>query len=291
MLNHPLAHTLARVRQLNVSLKFEFGQPAGDGWIAVPTDLAPGASHLDALITIMQRRLRTKAAAVIGSSVLQNYQWSLISTAVACYLSDRRVPNISPANTRMHYTAELGTDALALLRPQFIALPDDPAAAHPHAHVVPDHAALRLNLRMQIEDHLGVVIEQLCAHLGCKPRGLWLNAADSFASTLIWLMQEQHPMSTYEQIDAECAALIRVSGSPLNNRWTGLIQLSYQAHSQVFLNRATCCYWYKTEGGECCSTCPRRPLEERHERLRAYLFAKHQPPITGSAFLLSRTQG
>jgi hypothetical protein len=275
MMNHPLEQTLARARELNEYLKPQLGAPSGEGWIA-HTDLAPGAARLEALIAATQARLRTKAAAIVGSAVLQSYQWPLISTAVVCYLLNRRVPDLRPEATRTRYNAEHEADALALLGGRFTALPGDSAASHPDATVVADLLTLRTVLRTGIEAHLGAVIDQLCAHLGCKGRGLWLNVADSLAGTFVWLAQEQQPVTTLEQLEAEVAALIRSPGSPLHNRRIGLIQLSHQERSQVFLDRATCCYWYKTEGGEYCSTCPHRTPEDRRERLLRYL-AEEQP--------------
>lgn len=280
-MHHPLEQTLARARQLNDHLKPELGAPSGERWVA-HTDLAPGAAYLETLIAATQARLRTKAAAIVGSAVLQGYQWPLISTAIACYLLDRRVPDLTPANTRIRYTAEHEADALALLGGRFTTLSDDPAADYPDATVVPDLNALRAMLRSTVEAHLGVVIDQLCARLGCKPRGLWLNVADSLAGTLVWLLQEQQPATALEAIEAEVVALVRVPGSPLSSRQIGLLQLSHGAQRQVFLNRATCCYWYKTEGGEYCSTCPHRTPESRRERLLAYM-AEEQAQQHGAA--------
>jgi hypothetical protein len=273
-LNHFLAQTLEHARQFNEYLKPELGTPSDPAWYAA-ADLAPGAPLLEELIAHTQARLHTKAAAIVGSAVLQSYQWPLVSTAVACYLLDRRVPDLRPETTRTRYTAEHEADALALLSGRFTALSGDTAVAHPDVTVVPDLAALRTTLRTTIEAHLGVVIEQLCGRLGCKPRGLWLNVADSLAGTFVWLVQEQGTATTLEQLEADLAALIRAPGSPLTNRQIGLIPLNHQERTQIFLDRATCCYWYKTDGGEYCSSCPHRTAAERRERWLAYLAKEH----------------
>jgi hypothetical protein len=269
-MHHPLAQTLARMHALNAYRKAELGVPSGAGWIAHP-DLAPGAAWLEALITATQARLRTTAAAIVGSALLQSYQWPLISTTVACYLLDQRVPDLTLANTQIHYTAEHEADRLALRDGRFMALPDDPAASHPDATVVPDRAALRSALRIGIEAHLGVVIDQLCARLGCKPRGLWLNVTDALAGNLVWVAQERDPATSLAALEGELDALIGVPGSPLTSRTIGLIQLRHQQRSLIFPDRATCCYWYKTEGGDYCSTCPKRTPDDRRQRLLAYL--------------------
>ncbi len=270
MMNHPLEQTLARVRALNTYLKSELGTPKGEGWIS-PTDLAPGAVWLETMIGATQARLRTKAAAIIGSAILQSYQWPLISTAIACYVCDRRVPDLSVTKTLTHYNAAHHADALAFLGEQFICLPNDPAASHPDASVAPDPSALCIALRTGIAAHLGIVINQLCIRLGCKPFGLWLNVTDTLAGTLIWLAQLQQPAPTLSQLEAEIETLICLPGSPLNRHQVELIELHYQEQRRVFLNRATCCYWYKTDGGDYCSTCPHRTPEDRRERLLRYL--------------------
>lgn len=275
MIDNPLAQTVARARQLNEYLKPELGEPSGEGWIAVPAALAPGAPYLETLIAATQARLRTKAASIVGSAVLQSYQWPLVSTAVVCYLIDRRVPDLSLEHTRTHYNAAHEADALALLTGRFTALPGDPASVHPEATVVPDRATLRATLRITVEAHLGVVIEQLCARLGCKPRGLWLNVADSLAGTLVWLAQERDRTIRLAALEREVEGLIRVPGSPLRAREIGLIELTYGERSRIYLDRATCCYWYKTDGGDYCSTCPHRTRQDRRERLLRYLAEEH----------------
>jgi hypothetical protein len=274
MAHQPLAQTLERIRLLNEYLKPELGRPSDGAWFTA-TDLAPGAAQLETLVTATQARLRTSAPTITASAVLQSYQWPLISTAIACYLVDRRVPDLSVGRIRTRYTAEHEADGLALDSGRFVALPSDPAADHADATVVADLDALRLSMRTQIEAHLSVVIAQLCTRFACKPRGLWLNVADSCASTLIWLMQEHAPATTPAQIEAEFAALIRVPESPLYSRQIGLIELAYHDRRQVFLDRATCCYWYKTEGGDYCSTCPKRTQDDRRERLLTYLAEEH----------------
>jgi hypothetical protein len=272
-MNHPLEQTLARVRQLNADLRPEPGLPSTGDWVSVPEHFAPGASWLTAMIAEAQRRLHTRSPAIIGSTILQGYQWPLVGTAVACYLLDRRVPDISLANTRVGYTGHEAA-ALALLGGRFTALPDDPAAGHPDVTVVSDSAMLRALLRREIEAHLGAVIARICAAVGCKPRGLWLNVADALAGTVLWLAQQQQPCSP-AQLEAEVDALVRVPGAPFASARLGLVVLTYRERTRVFLDRATCCYWYKTDQGEYCSTCPHRTPEDRRQRLLKYLAEEH----------------
>ncbi|MCU0491715.1 MAG: (2Fe-2S)-binding protein [Chloroflexaceae bacterium] len=267
MSHHPLAQTLQRARALSDYLNAELGPPSGTGWVAADGALRPAAPLLSQLAAATRSRLRTTGATTVASAMVQSYQWPLISIAIACFLLDQRVPDVSVANTWLHYNGENEADGLALRVGTFRALPDDPAASHPDAVVVPDMAALREALRSGLEQHLAQVISQLCTGLGCKPRGLWLNVSDTCASTLVWLLQEQDKTITTAQIEHELDALIQVPGSPLATNKIGLIPLTYLDMRQVFLERATCCYWYKTEGGDYCSTCPHRTPDDRKERL------------------------
>jgi Ferric iron reductase FhuF-like transporter/FhuF 2Fe-2S C-terminal domain len=266
----PLAQTLARARRLSAYLQPQVGEPGGEGWAAALDPLRADRPLLAQLVAATQARLRTRSAAMIGSALLQGYQWPLIGAAVACYLIDRRVPDLSAANVLVRYGAAHDADALALRSGRFTALPDDPAAAHPDATVVAGREALREALRAGVEAHMGEAIALICAHLGCGPRGLWLSVADRLAGTLIWLMQA-HGQAPAAQIENEVEALIRAPGSPLSSRQIGLIALTHHGRSEVFLDRATCCYWYRTDGGEYCSTCPRRPPAERRELLLRHM--------------------
>ena len=278
MITCPLEQTLEQVRALNEYLKVEQGTPTSADWI-IAEALAPNSERLQVLVAHTQARLRTTASTITASSILQNYQWPLLSAAIACYLVARRVPDLSVTNVRTCYNAEHEAESLALLSGRFTALPNDPAADHPDVTVVADEDALREVLRISIEAHLGVVIDALCAHLRCKPRGLWLHVADRCASSLVWLMQEYDATMPSAQIEAEIAALIGKPDSRLFSRQIGVIELSYQAHRQVFLDRATCCYWYKTEGGDYCNTCPKRTHADRRERLLNYLTEKYAEPL------------
>lgn len=272
---HPLAQTLRRVRQLSPYLKPELGAPAGEGWVAAADLFAPASPLLEALIAATQARLRTKTPAIVASAILQSYQWPVISSAIACYLVDRRVPDLALPNVLLQGSAEHEFGGLALRHGSFAALPADPAATHPDVAVVRDQKALCAALHDALTAHLGAVIAQLCARLGCKPRGLWLNVTDGCAGMLIWLMPQQDKTATFAQIEARVDALIRLPGSPLNSCQLGVIELAHQERRGVFLDRATCCFWYKCEGGDYCASCPKRSPDERKQRLLAHLAEEH----------------
>lgn len=282
---HPLAQTLARGHALNAYLKAECGLPAGPEWITPSALWAAGSPHLAAMIEAQQRRLRTRAVSVIGSALLQGYQWQIIANTLVCYLAARRVPSLDHGQLRVRRNAEQEVEAVAFGGEHFLTLPDDLDAGHPGAEIVPDTEALRTALREQLEAHFAWVIARICAEVGGKPRGLWLNVADSLAGDLAWLARLLRPETPLAALEAEVAQLLGVPGSPLAPSRVGLFELTYRERSEVFLDRATCCFWYKTVDGDYCSTCPKRTPEDRNTRLLQYLaeeYDKQQAP-TGAA--------
>lgn len=284
---HPLQETFTRIQQLSPYVGARLEAPMATDWLAPAELFAPPATHLTMLIAATQKRLRTTAVNKIGSALIQEYQWPLIASAVACFLVDRRVPALDPDHVRRHLPLteqEEAADAahpprVAYLSGRFAALPDDPAANHADATIVPCRDALRDQLRSELEAHFGWVIERLSAAVGCNQRGLWLCVTDRVAGTLSWLMQEQDKESCLACINREADGLIRVAGTPLFHKKVGFFELTYQEQRQVYLDRATCCYWYKTDGGDYCTTCPHRTKEDRNTRLLASMAAAYEKAV------------
>ena len=274
---HPLQKTMVRAKQLNDYLNVQLGLPNDAGWVA-PVELFDAPAELATRAAATRQRLKTQAPHMVASSLLQNYQWPILATGIAAYLLDRRVPDLGVENVLLRFDADDEAEAIALQVGRFTALPDDPAVDHPDASIVPDQDALLNVLRLEIEAHFGFVIERLGHHAGGKSRGLWLNVADRCAALLIWLSQEIDPGVHPDQIEQEIDALIRVPGSPLNNKKVGLFTLSYGQHTRAYLDRATCCYWYKTDDGDYCGTCPHRTPEDRNERMLTHLIKLVEGP-------------
>lgn len=276
--DHPLPQTFTRIHQLNQYIGARFGTPAAPDWLSPTELLAPQSPALAAQINATQQRLHTKAVNTIGGALLQEYQWPLISAAVGCFLVDRRVPDLQPEQIRLYVPATEPAETevahssrIAFCSGHFAALPDDPAADHPDATLVPDLAALRDNLRTGLESHFGWVIERLSQGVGCNPRGLWLYVTDRIAGTLAWLMQEQDKSCGLARIEPEFNVLLRTPASPLMNKKVGLFELTYKDQTHAYLDRATCCYWYKTDGGDYCTTCPHHTKEDRNAKLLNYM--------------------
>jgi ferric iron reductase protein FhuF len=273
---HPLQQTFQRIQERNEYIKGQFGLPAEDNWSAPVHFFQPDSPRFKELAAQVEQLYKTNNANAIAAVMLQSYQWPLISTAMAAYLLDRRVPTLAVENVRMLVSAEGEVDQIAYGNGRFAALPDDPAADHPDAVIVPDLVALRELLRTGLETHLGWVIKQFSELLQSKERPLWPFVTDRCVSTLSWLMQEwQSPLSLAE-VQQEIDALIQVPGSPLSHKKLNLFELSYKEHTHIYMDRLTCCYWYRRPDGHYCSTCPHIRKEERIERLRQYLVKQYE---------------
>jgi hypothetical protein len=271
------------LQTLSPYLQAEVGRQVGEGWRSPLDYFAPGSRELAEAAAACTRRLQAATAPVAASSLLQNYQWLVIGCAIGSFLLDRRVPDLSADQLQVEFAqsaeAAPGDDAqepvrLAFGSGRFAVLPGDEAAGHPDAWIVRDEDALRTYLRTSLEAHFAPIVERLHAHFGAATRGMWLNVADRSASNFIWLMQELDPAVGIAPIREEIEHLLRSPGSPLYTTKVGVVELALQGKTHCFHDRATCCYWYRTEGGEYCSTCPRRTKEDRNAQLLGWL-AEH----------------
>jgi hypothetical protein len=273
-LQEPLQQTFEQVSALNKYINVQWGSPTGAGWVGVEALFAPESNLLARMITSHQLRYGTTAPTIIGSILLQNYHWSLISSVLATYFVARRVPKLAVNRVKMFFTESGDGDGIAFADNAFTALPDDPAAGHSGATIVPTLDALRDHLRVELESHLQWVIDRIVEWTECRPAGLWLAVSDRCMSTVSWIMQMIDPDTSLAQIQAESEPLLRVKRSPLYNKKVDLVEVTHLNQSQIFLQRGSCCYWYKTEGGNYCSTCPRLSQAERTERWHHYLAKK-----------------
>ncbi len=275
---HPLALTVAQFNQLSPYLRVRIGQPTDTGWLAASECFHSDTPYLDQAITAARHHLRTDAATVVASVVLRQYLWLVAGAVLAGYVLDRRLPDVRIDNCWIRWEGGYSIAELALAEPGFTALRSDPAADHADATTVADEQTLRAHLHHLIEDHFSFVIDRLCEACRCKAQGLWLAAVDYCAHLLLWLWQLRYPTATADELRVATQELLVAPGSLLPGQRISFIEVPSPSGPRLFLNRATCCYWYRMEGGDYCMNCPKRALAERIARLRAYVAAT--PSVT-----------
>jgi hypothetical protein len=260
---HPLAATVARLTGLSDHLQVRLGSPAGRGWVRAAEFLDPQSPHLAAAEARIGAKYHTDSRKIQAGWSFAYYNWPIIAVGVAGYLAERRVPDLAPGSLALHLDDHGGFDGIALLSRRFAALPDDPAAAHPDALVLPDSDALRDELRASIEAHMAPLVEIVRARAGWGRRALWANVADRLAHATIWLSQTLG--CDHASCRSEVAALV---GAPPLKGHTGVQEVERDGRRELFLKRGGCCLAYTLPAHGYCATCPLLSDAERARRLR-----------------------
>lgn len=277
----PLTATLGHVGALDDDFAAAL-EPLEPGWFPATALLAPGSTELaEGLVRSIARYPRAERR-VSGSLFINAYSWYLPAAAIAAYLAERRVPDLSMENVALRYRTytwhedgESGEGEridVRLLSGRFAALPDDPDAGHPDAHILPDAAALRDWLRTGLEAHLGPLFEAVAAQTCLGRRAQWNLAADSLA---LRFLDAGRQLGDAARGQAEGLALVKAAGSPLRNPKTGYVTVAAGGYCETFRARGGCCLYYRVDPGENCTTCVLRAAAERDQRLRDYLVRKH----------------
>lgn len=148
----------------------------------------------------------------------------------------------------------------------FACLPDDPAAALPGAHVVPDEEALRAEVRAAVAGHLGPVLEGFRTRMRRGPRALWGMASDEIVEGLWYVAQllgeEPRAIAALERLLPGATA--PYAGSAGFRELTGPCGEALSTR-----DRASCCMYYTLRPDDTCLTCPRTRDEDRIRRLTA----------------------
>lgn len=282
----PLAATLECIGALDSYLAADLG-PLEAGWFPASALIAPGSPELAEGLARSVARYPGAEARVAGSFFAGEYAWYLCAAATGAYLSEGRVPDLAAENVALRYrtytwhhgdaSGEAERIDVRFLSGRFAALPDDPAADHPDAEILPDATALRERLREGLEAHLAPVIAAVTAATRLGQRAQWNLVADAVANCFLVAGKA---LGDAERAQAEGLACIKAPGSPMRSSATSYLTVEAEGHSESFCSRGGCCLYYRIKPGENCSTCVLRPQSERIELLRAYLLHKHSVEAT-----------
>ncbi|MFF7196918.1 (2Fe-2S)-binding protein [Streptomyces sp. NPDC008079] len=244
--------------------------PHGPGWVGA-RELADGGAAADALTDTVAaqvtadhgRRPRPDVAAALA---LHRYAWPACLLFTVPWFLSRRVPRLAVTDVSFHRAAGRMT-----VRPRsFACLPDDPAAALPHARVVPDEAALRDELRAALAEHLAPLLEGFGPRLRRGPRALWGMATDEITEGL-WRVGQL--LGEEERAAAELAALLPGGTTPYAGG-AAFRELTVPTGTDApsppvsrTRDRLTCCRFYTISPADACTTCPRTCDADRIRRL------------------------
>lgn len=280
---HPLAATLKRVTVVDENAYADIGSLEA-GWFLAADLLVPRLTRLEEALARQAVQHPEMEARTRGSYFLGEYSWYVPDAVIAAYLAERRVPDLSLKNLALRsrtYTWHEGAESgeaeridMRLLNGRFACLPDDPAAAHPDATVLPDADALHEHLRVSLEAHLTPLIERVHLLTRLGHHAQWCLVADSVAALFLHKVRALNDEAGGK---AEGLAFIKAAEAPMNNPNTSYISLHYLDHRATFRARGGCCRYYTVSktGKDYCSTCVLRKPEDRDARLLAYMQQKY----------------
>ncbi|WP_030675969.1 (2Fe-2S)-binding protein [Streptomyces cellulosae] len=244
--------------------------PDDRGWISAAS-LAEGGPGLDAFLAwddaqVRRDHGRPARPDVTASFGLHRYAWPACLLITAPWFLLRRVPRYPV--THVAYDRTQGPMAFAVRPGPFACLPDDPAATHPDARVVPDEEALRAEVRHAIAEHMEPVLAAFGPRMRRRGRALWGMVTDEIVEGL-WYVAELLGPPEQRRAERELELLLPGSttpyvGSAAFRRLTGP-----NGEPLPTRDRASCCMFYTLEPEATCVTCPRTCDADRVAKLTA----------------------
>jgi ferric iron reductase protein FhuF len=268
---HPVEETLARLAAVDEHFRLQL-LPAPDDmpdWIPSNKLSDFGETHLNEILARVAEHYKSDSRQPAVSLWFGHHSFTVMAVAIAFYLTENRVPDLRPESVWARFEPSTGSGealALAWRGRTFAALPDDPAAAHPDCIVLPTREALRDYLRSALIAHLIPLVEALRMRSSFGKPGLWSLASDSCASAFTWIAELIGDVS----FGVAEARAFNATRSPLQRR-RDFIHIEHLGLTYEMTDRTSCCLYYKVDGGEYCSTCPHRPMDERVERIKSWL--------------------
>ena len=264
----PLVATLDRLAlatgEEGLGLSACTGVSEGPGWITA-AELAADRELLEEILERIERGCGVRDRPYAGTSLLRTYLWRILTTSVATFLLERRLPDLQAENVALRFVDSGVAERLAFASPRFFALSDDPEAGHPDATVLPSGEHFLDRMRDALATtHLPTLISALRGlRVRRGTRVLWGAGADVCAEAFMFVGQ-----SLGLEADALGFAEELLSGpSPLSGP-TNFFVLEQDGRPKTTRVRNTCCLYYKIGNGPC-FTCPRTTNEERIARLAA----------------------
>jgi len=266
---HPLVDSLRRVGELGAEYDLPTRDPGQEGWIKAQSLFQDDDQRLRNFVSAYGRDFvdtdnRHLAASAFTIAYLTRLTYPLISQ----YVLERRVIDISLSNLEFHTDGQR-FNGTALASPRFAALPDDPAAGHPDAEIVPVDAALYARLKKQLFDYnFDIVIPSLRRAAQASIKVSWNAVAASCAQVFYWLYELTEDT---ESIVRHAEAFFGDPSSPVYDE-VRMELVAHQGKNGYFARRAGCClFWRIRDEDVYCSGCILLSDEEQTIRFKQLL--------------------
>ena len=264
----PLIATLERLAtaagEVGLDLSAHVGRPEGPGWTRTE-ELAADRALLEDVLERIELGCGAENRPYAGTGLLRSYLWRILTTSVATFLLERRLPDLRAENVTLRFGDSGFAEGLAFASPRFFTLPDDPEAKHPNARVLTSEKDLLGRMREDIATaHLRTLIPTLRElRVRRGTRALWGIGADVCAEAFMFMGRNLD----LEQEALDFAEKLLAGPSPLSGQSNFFI-LEHGGNGKTIRVRNICCLYYKLGNGPCL-TCPRLTKEERVAKLAA----------------------
>ena len=222
----------------------------------------------------MGEEVRTNDPRIQGALFIWRYACRVGAPAIACYLAERCVPDITATNVAVRLDLKRGLGPSIFLSGRFAEIAGEGSTAG-YALGLADVPQLRRWLRQGLEDHLRITVDSLRAYSPIGTHAQWALAADSLAAAFLYAGKT---LGCEAEAYQEAAAFtVAPPGSRLRSR-ASFLTLIDEGRPQTFLRRASCCLLYKLRDYDYCANCPLLAEPERERRLLAGLARLHSNP-------------
>jgi hypothetical protein len=197
-----------------------------------------------------------------------SYYAEIAPTVGAMFFAlDRRVPRLDRESVAFRLEPEQAyPDGIAVLSRAFWCLPDDEAADHPDATVVPDEIALGELLRRQVRQHADDFLAS-CQPGARLPRR---NLLGAFFDALDAGFRHEEGGRLSAEACTRAARLALPGPTPEFAQGSSYyVAVDDNGGEHLTRRRVGCCYYFKVGDEGACTTCPRVSDEERLQRLAA----------------------
>ncbi|WP_246659169.1 ferric iron reductase [Rhizobium sp. FY34] len=203
--------------------------------------------------------------------LMSDYCYIFFMATVPLLVGRGIVPDLSPENVSLQFYTHHGEhdgEPMTVRRARFRLLSAQIFAdrdAGPLSTMT-DLAGLRERFRMQVEQHFHPLVDAMAKMTGFSKNAQWRLVGDAIAGRFLDVGRR---FDCLTDAMASAMAIVKVSGSPLNNRQLGYFDLTLhhsalkEPFTYTFRARGGCCRYYTVKGAEKCSTCVLKSKAER----------------------------